>query len=372
MSGKIFINYRRGDDPGNTGRLFDRLHAALGAERLFMDVDNIKPGMDFVSVLDEQVEQCDVLLAIIGKGWIGACDASGARRLEDPNDYVRNEIASALAKGKWVIPILLGETRMPRADELPDVLRPLTRRNSVRLTHERFHAETLTLVQSLQEVLHEAEQRRQAQVDDARNLSAQLAERQRAEAEALRKQERVDPVVASEVPVQREVHEVDKTSLRLYPKPAKFRAYQRPLLLISAVCLCGVIIYLLMPTPKGTSVTQSGPPISSGPVASSQAAPAPPSIPGCDVLRTTIENSGTTVALFAADYPKGMDAARSARGILRANGWKMGVDISIPLNASDYSSYIMQAVAQRPTIVVFCGPSSATLTAQGREFGIFR
>jgi hypothetical protein len=138
MSGKIFINYRRGDDPGNTGRLFDRLHDALGAERLFMDVDSIKPDMDFVSVLDEQIEQCDVLLAIIGKGWIGASDLSGARRLDDPKDFVRNEIASALAKRKWVIPVLLGDTRMPREDELPDVLQPLVRRNSVRLTHERF------------------------------------------------------------------------------------------------------------------------------------------------------------------------------------------------------------------------------------------
>jgi hypothetical protein len=67
MAGKIFINYRRGDDPGNTGRLFDRLQEAFQPEQLFMDVDSIAPGLDFVRVLEEQVGQCDALLAVIGK-----------------------------------------------------------------------------------------------------------------------------------------------------------------------------------------------------------------------------------------------------------------------------------------------------------------
>ena len=65
MAGKIFINYRRGDDPGNTGRLFDRLQEAFAPEQLFMDVDSIAPGLDFVRVLEEQVGQCDALLALL-------------------------------------------------------------------------------------------------------------------------------------------------------------------------------------------------------------------------------------------------------------------------------------------------------------------
>jgi hypothetical protein len=82
MSGKIFINYRRGDDPGNTGRLFDQLQDVFPRDRLVMDVDSIPPGRDFVRVLDEQVAQSDVLLAVIGKGWLDARDQHGVRRLD--------------------------------------------------------------------------------------------------------------------------------------------------------------------------------------------------------------------------------------------------------------------------------------------------
>jgi len=96
MTGKIFINYRRGDDPGFTGRLFDRLQEAFEPERLFMDVDNIDPGLDFVKVLKEQVAQCDVLISIIGRNWIDASDENGARRLDNPTDFVRIEIKDKL------------------------------------------------------------------------------------------------------------------------------------------------------------------------------------------------------------------------------------------------------------------------------------
>src|SRR5882672_9541654 len=140
MSGKIFINYRRGDDPGNTGRLFDRLEEVFPRDKLFMDVDSIPPGRDFVRVLEEQVAQCHVLLAIIGKGWLDARDHQGARRLDKPDDFVRIEIASALKQDKLVIPVLVHDARMPRPDELPEDIRPLARRNAVRLTHEKFKA----------------------------------------------------------------------------------------------------------------------------------------------------------------------------------------------------------------------------------------
>jgi hypothetical protein len=151
MAGKIFINYRRGDDPGFTGRLFDRLSDAFEPQQLFMDVDNIAPGFDFVRVLEERVAECDVMLAVIGKGWIDARDAAGVRRLDDPKDFVRIEIVSALSQGKRVIPVLVGETRLPRAEELPDVLRPLVRRNAVRLTHERFSADMNGFVKALRQ-----------------------------------------------------------------------------------------------------------------------------------------------------------------------------------------------------------------------------
>jgi hypothetical protein len=154
MTGKIFINYRR-DDSGNAGRLFDRLSGVFAKDQLFFDVDDIAPGLDFVRVLDERVAECDVLLAVISKGWIEAQDATGARRLDDPDDFVRVEIESALRQDKRVIPILVGEVRMPRAEELPDAMRPLVRRNAVRLTYERFNADTQGLIKALQQTLAE-------------------------------------------------------------------------------------------------------------------------------------------------------------------------------------------------------------------------
>jgi hypothetical protein len=152
MRGKIFINYRRGDEPGFTQALLSRLEEAFPAEGLFIDVDNIPPGEDFVRLLDTQVAQCDVLLAVIGNSWLDATDEHGGRRLDDPRDFVRIEIESALKQGKRVIPVLMHKARMPRREELPETLWPLAARNAVRLTHERFKADVEGLVKALQEV----------------------------------------------------------------------------------------------------------------------------------------------------------------------------------------------------------------------------
>jgi TIR domain len=97
MAGNIFINYRRGDDPGFTQALYSRLEQAFPSESLFMDVDNIAPGLDFVQVLNDQVARCDVLIAVIGKTWLSAADETGERRIDNPEDFVRVEIESALA-----------------------------------------------------------------------------------------------------------------------------------------------------------------------------------------------------------------------------------------------------------------------------------
>ena len=155
MAGKIFINYRRGDDPGHTGRLFDRLQDVFAPGQLFLDVDNIAPGLDFVRVLNDRVAECDIVLAVIGKNWLDARDAKGARRLDDPDDFVRVEITSALAQDKRVIPVLVGDAQMPRPEELPEALRPLARRNAVRLTYERFRTDMAGLIKALQQALNE-------------------------------------------------------------------------------------------------------------------------------------------------------------------------------------------------------------------------
>ena len=175
MTGKIFINYRRGDDPGNTGRLFDRLQDEFEPQQLFLDVDNIPPGRDFVRELNERVAECDIVLSVIGKTWLDAQDAAGARRLDNPDDFVRIELLSALNQNKQVIPVLVGETQMPRPEDLPEPLRPLARRNAVRLTHERFRADMAGLVKALRQSLDEID--RQRQNEERRRQEAAAEER---------------------------------------------------------------------------------------------------------------------------------------------------------------------------------------------------
>src|SRR6516165_1707409 len=98
MTGNIFISCRRADDPGFALQIYQRLEQNFPRERLFMDVEgHIKPGDDFAAVLNAQVEQCDVLLAIIGERWLDARDSEGNRRRDKEDDFVRFEIATALA-----------------------------------------------------------------------------------------------------------------------------------------------------------------------------------------------------------------------------------------------------------------------------------
>ena len=187
ISGRIFINYRRSDDPGTTGRLFDRLRQAFQPDQLFFDVDDIAPGLDFVKVLEEQISRCDIVLAVIGRNWINALDEAGARRLENPKDFVRIEIESAFTQGKLVIPVLVHEARMPREEELPDPLKPLIQRHAVRLTHERFHADMQGLIKWLQKALDDADALRRAQAEAARR--ADKKEKRRRAREAAREQQ---------------------------------------------------------------------------------------------------------------------------------------------------------------------------------------
>lgn len=98
MSVDIFISYRRGDDPGTAGRVFDRLKGAIGGDHIFMDVVTIEPAADFHQAIAEALKQCSYFLALIGPRWLSGADGSGSRRIDDPGDFVRQEIAAALKK----------------------------------------------------------------------------------------------------------------------------------------------------------------------------------------------------------------------------------------------------------------------------------
>src|SRR5262245_60015321 len=153
MEGRIFINYRREISAAAAGRLSDRLTPHFDQGRLFMDIDGIEPGVDFVKALDDQVAQASAFITVIGPGWSDLKDAEGRRRLDQPNDYVRIEIEAALKRDIRVIPVLVDGAHMPRETELPESLKPLSRRNAVTLTHQRFGAEADELALSLQHAL---------------------------------------------------------------------------------------------------------------------------------------------------------------------------------------------------------------------------
>jgi hypothetical protein len=147
----IFINYRRDDAPGVAGRLFDHLRPKFSRRSIFMDVDAMKPGKDFVKQLDTQVAQCGVLLAVIGPHWLDAKDRNGQRRLDSDNDYVRIELASALKRDIPVIPVLVDGAAMPPEDSLPDDLKSLARRHALELRHTRFDADAAAITNALEE-----------------------------------------------------------------------------------------------------------------------------------------------------------------------------------------------------------------------------
>ncbi len=131
-SANIFINYRREDSAGHAGRLFDGLSDHFPG-RLFMDVDTLEPGVDFVDAIEKAVGSCEVLIVVIGSEWLTLTDATGKRRLDDSGDFVRLEVESALARNIRVIPVLVQDTPMPRAGELPASLARLARRNAIEL-----------------------------------------------------------------------------------------------------------------------------------------------------------------------------------------------------------------------------------------------
>ena len=124
MSG-IFISYRREDSAPYAGRLCDRLSQHFGADRVFMDVDDIPPGTDFAAHIGAKIGACDALLAVIGKQWLTARNSGGQLRLGDLNDLVSREIALALQRRILVIPVLVEGASMPKADELPRGFRTL-------------------------------------------------------------------------------------------------------------------------------------------------------------------------------------------------------------------------------------------------------
>ena len=156
QSANIFVNYRREDSAGYAGRLFDRLSSGFPG-RIFMDIDNIEPGVDFGEVITQAVGSCEILIVVIGKEWLSCKDADGRRRLDNPDDFVRMELAAALERNIRVVPVLVNDAPMPRAKDLPGELAKLARRNAIELSDARWAYDVDRLMHTIVEVLKGSE-----------------------------------------------------------------------------------------------------------------------------------------------------------------------------------------------------------------------
>jgi hypothetical protein len=147
----IAISYRREDTAPITGRIYDRLQAIFGRDRVFIDLDSIPFGADFRTHISESLKRCNTLLVVIGPHWLGALP-NGSRRIDDPTDFVRLEVAQALAQNIRVIPLLIDRTDMPSSSSLPEDLKSLAFRNALRVdSGADFHHHITRLCSSLQQ-----------------------------------------------------------------------------------------------------------------------------------------------------------------------------------------------------------------------------
>jgi hypothetical protein len=149
ISVRVFLSYRRSDSGGYTGRLSDDLLEQLGADNVFQDVTDIPAGRDFTVAINQALTKCDAAVAVIGPGWLSASTPDGKLRLFEPDDLVRQELATVLQRDLPVAPVLVGGASMPTAAELPEDLAPLAGRQAFQLRDASWHQDVQNLLRSL-------------------------------------------------------------------------------------------------------------------------------------------------------------------------------------------------------------------------------
>jgi len=160
QTGKLFISYRRGDARGIAGRLSDTLGAYFGDDRVFRDIESIEGGADFGNVIEESLQTADAVIVLIGPDWVTLKDDEGHRRIDDPEDWVAQEIAVAMQLKKPVFPVLVENASLPRAEELPGKLKPLTRYNAISISDDRWKADVERLAKIISFEIPSASERR--------------------------------------------------------------------------------------------------------------------------------------------------------------------------------------------------------------------
>jgi glycosidase len=165
MAGQLFISYRREDTQWHARTIYQHLIAAFGRKCVFMDVSSIKGGTDYLRTIRETIAICDVCVALIGDKWWTVADDWGTRRLLQPEDLLRIEIASALRQNLVVIPCIFEDAKLPAESELPEDLRSLVTRQQVHIANSSFDRDVQALITAVREAFARANHaRRQARL----------------------------------------------------------------------------------------------------------------------------------------------------------------------------------------------------------------
>jgi WD40 repeat protein len=184
----IFLSYRREDTTPYARLLKSELTGRFPDAPVFMDLDSIEPGVDFIEVIERAVGSCAVLVVLIGQRWVTLADEGGQRRLDDPDDFVRSEVHTALERGVRVIPVLVDGARPVRRQELPDELQKLARLNALELSAGRYQYDADRLFNVIEQVLgairerEEAERKAAEETEEANRKAREAAERKAREA----------------------------------------------------------------------------------------------------------------------------------------------------------------------------------------------
>ena len=184
----IFICYRREDSRADARLLYERIAAEFGADRVFKDLDKSRPGHSYVEEIQKWIDHSSAMLVLIGRGWLNA-EVDGERRLEQPDDPVRREIAAALRRegGTIVIPVLVGDAPMPSKAALPADLQRLAEIDAVIVGERHWDLDVGLLIDVLHKEL-EVEEAPEAEQGDRREQAD--AERDGSQREALEREQR--------------------------------------------------------------------------------------------------------------------------------------------------------------------------------------
>ena len=149
MAGRIFINYRRDDSAAHALNIAQYLEKEFCSESVFIDIDRLRPGEKFPHVLAKHLQQCEVMIAVIGPNWLTQLDPGGNRRIDNPEDWVRLEIQQALERDICVIPVTVNGAALPSKTELPTDISALVDRQAVNVTTRGFRHELAGLTRDI-------------------------------------------------------------------------------------------------------------------------------------------------------------------------------------------------------------------------------